>query len=150
MDNVPTFITVHHSAATEPTPQFNTINEWHRQRDFVKSSLGFFVGYHKVIEKDGTIVQAREDDEQNNAVLNHNHDSLAVCLVGNFDKEEPTPEQVASLGQVLDEWCTAHDLSPLDVYPHRKYGSTSCPGSKLENVWPTLVVMSYRTSKKKR
>lgn len=133
----------------EPVPQFNAINEWHRVRNFVKSSLGFYVGYHKVIEKDGTIVQARVDDEQNNAVLLHNHDSLAVCLVGNFDNEDPTPEQVASLGQVLDEWCTAYDLSPLDVYPHRKYGSTSCPGRRLENVWPTLVLISYRTSKKK-
>lgn len=150
MPNKPTFITVHHSAAMEPIPQFNAINEWHRIRNFNKSSLGFYVGYHKVIEKDGTIVQAREDLEENNAVLLHNHDSLAVCLVGNFDKEDPTPEQVASLGQVLDEWCTEYDLSPLDVYPHKKFSNTSCPGARLENVWPTLVVMSYRTSKKKR
>lgn len=149
MDNNPKFITIHHTAAVEPIPQFNAINEWHRVRGFVKSSLGFFVGYHKVIEKDGTIVQARVDDEQNNAVLSHNHDSLAVCLVGNFDKEDPTPEQIASLGEVLNDWCTEHDISPLDIYPHRKFGSTSCYGSRLENTWGTLVLLNFRTSKKK-
>lgn len=149
MENVPTFITIHHSAAQEPIPQFNAIDEWHRQRSFVKSSLGFFVGYHRVIEKDGTVVKAREDDEQNNAVLLHNHDSLAVCLVGNFDKEDPTPEQISSLAEVLVEWTTKYNISPLLIYPHRKFGSTSCYGSRLENTWGTLVCMTAGTTKKK-
>ena len=133
----------------EPIPQFNSINEWHRIRNFKKSSLGFYVGYHRVIEKDGTVVKAREDEEENNAVLLHNHDSLAVCLVGNFDKEDPTPEQVASLRDVLTEWVDAHDIDPLSIYPHKKFSNTSCPGGRLETTWPMLVYLTGAGTKKK-
>lgn len=139
---IPKYIIVHHSAADAPTPQFDAINGWHAARNFPKSELGFFVGYHKVIEQDGTVRVARGDLERDCDALGHNFDSLSVCLVGNFDKSDPTPEQIAALSTVLAEWCRTHGISPLLIYPHRHFGKTSCCGSRIENLWPTLVCLA--------
>lgn len=149
MDYIPKYIIVHHSAAEEPNPQFDAINEWHRARAFVKSELGYFVGYHVVIEKDGTVERARDDLERDCDALGHNFDSLSVCLVGNFDKTDPTAEQLASLGKVLSGWCKKYNISPLAIYPHRKFAAKTCYGNRLENVFGTLVALSSPASKKK-
>ena len=35
------------------------VNEYHRGRDFPQSSLGYFVGYHYLIERDGRVSMPR-------------------------------------------------------------------------------------------
>lgn len=146
---IPKYILVHHSAAESPTPQFEAINEWHRARKFAKSELGFYVGYHRVIERDGTVKKAREDTERDCDALGHNYDSLSVCLVGDFSKTDPTPEQIESLGALLVEWTATYNISPLQIFPHRHFGSTTCYGSRLENSWATLVCLTHSLTKKK-
>jgi N-acetylmuramoyl-L-alanine amidase len=146
----PQYIIVHHSAAEEPTPQAAAINEWHRARGFAKSESGSYIGYHRVIERDGTVVVARDDLERDCDALGHNYDSLSVCLVGNFSKTDPTPQQIDALGALLDEWCTTHGISPLAIYPHRKFGNTACPGSRLENSWARDVLYAYLYTGKKK
>lgn len=142
MDYIPKYIIVHHSAADAPTPQFDAINEWHRVRNFAQSELGYFVGYHRVIEKDGTVRIARGDLERDCDALGHNFDSLSVCLVGNLSQNDPTDEQVAALGQLLTAWCKTHSISPAKIFPHRHFANTSCYGSKLENMWANIVCLS--------
>ena len=58
--NKPLFIILHHSGGTDANPLEDTsnqtvsdINEWHKERGFPVSSMGFHVGYQYVIEKDG-------------------------------------------------------------------------------------------------
>lgn len=145
-ENIPKYILVHHSAADTPTPQFQYINEWHRGRGFAKSKLDFYAGYHRVIEKDGTVVVARGDLERDCDALGHNFDSLSVCLVGDFTKSDPTDEQIAALGPLLAEWVRKYNISPLKIWPHRHFGSTSCYGGRLENSWAAMVYLSYMSS----
>jgi len=143
MKYVPQYIIVHHSAAETPTPQFTAINDWHKARNFPLSELGFFVGYHRVIEKDGTVNVARNDTERDCDALGHNFDSLSVCIVGNLDISDPTPQQTAALGKILAEWSREHNIHPTLIFPHRHFGTTSCYGSRLENTWASLVCISH-------
>lgn len=77
-----------------------------------------------------------------------NWDCVSVCLKGYFHdphNENPTPQQIKSLKELLDELSTKHPEFPADhddVYGHRERNSTSCPGDKL---FPS--VKEYREKK---
>lgn len=144
---VPKYILVHHSAANDPSPQFDAINEWHKARDFAPSRSGYFVGYHRVIEHDGTVRIAREDDERDCDALGHNFDSLSVCLAGNFDITDPTSAQVLALGALLAEWCVRHSLTADDIFPHRHFAAKSCYGSRLTDNWAAIVYLDHELTR---
>lgn len=126
----------HHSAADNPTPQFAAINEWHKARGFPLSSLGFYVGYHYVIEKDGTVVRARNDDEIGAHDTGENLDSLGICLVGDFTTKRPTFEQEATFKTLLRTLMFAHNITLNAIEPHRRDDSTECPGKAMPENWP--------------
>lgn len=144
MSNVPRQIIVHHSAADTPDPQFAAINEWHRQRDFPKSKLGFYVGYHWVIEKDGSTARARFDQEIGAHTIGQNDKSIGICLVGNFDKSSPTERQKTSLGILLSMYCDLYKLDENDIHPHRKYAEKSCYGKKLGDYWAPMMYLEHK------
>lgn len=134
-------IIVHHSAADAPAPQFDAINEWHKARGFPLSTLGFHVGYHWVIEKDGTVVQARDEDEIGAHDQGENLDSIGICLVGNFDKTDPTTAQEESLGKILVRMLDEYGLTIWSIEPHRKNDATSCYGTRLPDHWASKVAL---------
>lgn len=143
MEYRPKYIIVHHSAAAAPMPQFDSINKWHKDRDFPLSTLGYFVGYHRVIEADGTVRIARLDTERDCDSFGHNYDSLSVCLAGNLDLNEPTVAQVNALGALLSHWCTLWGLEAEEVFPHRRFNPTSCYGAKVSDNWARLVYLKH-------
>lgn len=145
--NRPNKLIVHHSAASSPTPQFTAINSWHKARDFPISSLGFYVGYHYVIEKDGELKTARGESEIGAHTIGHNDSSIGICLVGNFDFEYPTAQQVGTLGAMLTSVVTRYRLTVADIYPHRAYKSTSCYGSRLGNDWARAVYLRHEITR---
>lgn len=143
MINSPRKIIVHHSAADSPAPQFDAINEWHKQRGFPLSSLGFYVGYHYVIEKDGNLRTARGEYEVGAHTIGENEHSIGVCLVGNFDVTDPTKQQIATLGDILTSICARYHLFEDDIKPHRSFKSTSCYGKRLNNHWAARVYLEH-------
>lgn len=143
MQNTPRKIIVHHSAAASPTPQFDAINEWHKERWFPISELGFYVGYHYVIEPDGNLRTARYEHEIGAHTIGENERSIGICLVGHFDKADPTAQQVATLGGLLVSICNRYRLFEDDIYPHRAFKATSCYGSRLNNHWAARVYLEH-------
>jgi N-acetylmuramoyl-L-alanine amidase len=139
MQNTPTKVIVHHSAAVTPLPQFDAINQWHKERQFTLSQLGHYVGYHYVIEKDGTVIQARNEGEEGCHTIGQNKQSIGVCMVGNFDTETPTPEQEDALGKLLSMLIQKYKIQITDILPHRKFAEKSCYGSSLPDWWAAVV-----------
>lgn len=135
MENVPLQIIVHHTAAVAPTPQFDAINEWHKARGFTLSTLGYYVGYHYVIEKDGTVRKAREDNEVGCHAIGANTNSIGICLVGDFDIEWPSYAQITALGALIETKQREHSLPKDAVYPHRHVSVTNCYGVRLTDKW---------------
>ena len=147
MNNTPRNIIVHHSAATAPTPQFDAINDWHKARGFPLSELGFYVGYHYVIEQNGQLRTARFEHEIGAHTIGQNDKSIGICLVGNFDKTEPTAQQVATLGDMLTSLCLRYRLDEDNIHPHRAYKATSCYGAKLRNYWAAFVYLEHEITR---
>jgi N-acetyl-anhydromuramyl-L-alanine amidase AmpD len=147
MENVPLQIVIHHTAAVAPVPQFDAINDWHKARGFTLSSLGYYVGYHYVIEKDGTVRKAREDNEIGCHAIGANHNSIGICLVGDFDSDLPTDAQIVALGALIETKQHEHCL-PIDaVYPHRHVSTTGCYGKRLPDDWGRQVLAWFELAK---
>lgn len=125
----------HHTADVSTTPQFDKINVYHKSRAFPLSALGFFVGYHYLVEANGDVRQAREDTEIGAHDQGENIDSIGIALAGNFNVSLPTEAQIAAVGKLLESLMTTWKIPITRVEPHRRDDDTECPGRKLEDDW---------------
>lgn len=140
MENKPNRIIWHHSADSTTLYQASKIDSYHKSKGFPKSTLNYYGGYHILIEKDGKIVRFRQDSEIGAHDAGENVNSLGICLAGNFDIEEPTTIQVATLRTVLLEWMQKWSIPTNRIEPHRLNDNTHCPGLKLPDDWAQRVV----------
>lgn len=135
MKNIPDKIIVHHSAYDQKSDQLMQINQWHKDRDFLLSSRGYYVGYHFVINYEGQITQTKELDEEGCHTRGFNSESIGVCMEGDFTKHEPSEAQKVALGKLLVMLCERLHIGDADIYPHRVFGQTSCYGDFLSEDW---------------
>ena len=129
----PIRIIVHTTADLYPGDQLKRVDDWHRQIDFPKSSLGYWVGYTYFLERDGRIIQTRTDTEQQAHVKGYNNDSIGLGVAGNHDYERPTIAQMISIKNLILRKMTEYTIHPNNVFGHRMFtNSKTCPGLK----WP--------------
>ncbi|MGH1339293.1 MAG: peptidoglycan recognition protein family protein [Aureispira sp.] len=125
-------IIVHHSAHLHATA--SDFARWH-----VDGNDWPALGYHFVIEKDGTIVIGNPIDTLSYHAAPYNTRAIGICLSGNFELEDPTPQQLKAL-----DWLIADlrgRLKPLNggktlqVLGHKdvRQSPTACPGLPLYN-----------------
>lgn len=100
------------------------------------SSLGYYIGYHFVIERTGSVFKARQSDEIGAHDTGENSDSIGICLAGDFNKDLPTREQELSLRVVILELMLKYGISLNAIEPHRRDDQTDCPGKLLTDNWP--------------
>ena len=116
---------VHHSATTNQSAE-----------DYANYHVSHHgwpgIGYHYVIEKDGTIVQGNPLTNVSYHTSGQNTKSIGICLSGNFEIEQPTAAQMHSL-QILINYLRQQVPNSMQVYGHRDFGTTSCPGDNLYN-----------------
>lgn len=108
-----------HCSATKPS-QYTTaavIKYWHLKNGWRD------IGYHWVIERDGTLVKGRDGT---GAHTRGHNDTIGVCLIGGVD-ENMNPE----CNFTLKQWVTLNDLikqiNPDKVSGHNQYSSKACP-----------------------
>jgi N-acetylmuramoyl-L-alanine amidase len=137
--NIPTQCIVHHTAVSRAKApvQFDAVNRYHQSQwgESIKSSLGYYGGYHYLIEPSGVVKQYRRDTEMGAHAVGQNDKSIGICLTGNFDIEFPTTEQSNALRDLLRVLIVRHGLSYEAIYPHRKYARKTCYGSNLMDSW---------------
>ena len=131
----PERIIYHHSADANPAPQRDKINAWHRHLTFPKSSLGYFIGYHYLIERDGSVFKAREENEIGAHDSGENSNSLGICLAGDFNLHTPTEEQAAAAARLVSDIRTRWPIPVTRIEPHRWDDTTDCPGKLLPDNW---------------
>ncbi len=113
-------ITIHHSATKQGSPQ--AFGRYH-----VDTNGWPGIGYHLVIDKEGNSFQTNEFDTVSYHVAGHNTSAIGICLVGNFDEERPTEQQLASLERDI---CEIRELvgKELKVFGHKEFSPKTCPG----------------------
>lgn len=61
-----------------------------------------------------------------------NLESIAICLVGDLEKEPPTKKQMAALVELLERLCREGHIPAEHIRSHREVdGETICPGKGL-------------------
>jgi hypothetical protein len=105
------------------------IDEWHKQRGWSK------IGYHYVIDVDGTIERGRGLNEKGAHTRGFN-DSWGICFIG---RDKFNIEQFESLGIILEGLrLSPSDLKPWNIYCHyEKNPKKTCPNMRAANlvVW---------------
>lgn len=134
-ENQPQFLVIHHTAVSyEKNPaQLKATDNHHKGQGFPKSRLGYYVGYHALVEKDGTIWYTRGDAEKgaHTSQESINFRSLALCFTGNFDIEEPTIAQCKIALAWIRGKQQVFNIPDSKVLPHRHWAPKSCWGNKM-------------------
>lgn len=126
--NTPEFILIHHSLTKDGLLEdFSAIKDYHiKVRKFVD------IGYHWLIERVGNkwvAIKGRDEDKIGAHCKENkmNYRSIGICVVGNFDKEEPPQEALEELTKLIVNIRKRHGKLIID--PHTKYAPyKSCPG----------------------
>lgn len=124
------FVIVHHGGGDW---NFWQANQHHKGLWNFKSSLGYYVGYQKFIEYDGTLHVARTDDEEGAHCVDPdrpgywNNNSVGICLQGNFEKDYPHEAQIETLKKELD----GYKKKGYKIKSHKDIVKTVCPGEHL-------------------
>lgn len=136
------YLIIHHTGVSrDKNPdQFEATNNYHKAKWNFKSSLGYYAGYHYEIAADGTIRQARSDNEAGAHTIGHNFDSIGISLDGNFDIEMPTPDQEKSLKELLLKLKAKYPAAKIAF--HRQFANKTCPGKLIPDDWANNLIQN--------
>ena len=124
-----------HCTATRPNwwsdrsaqEKVDEVRRWH-----VDDNGWSDVGYHWLIDRDGTVVKGRDESRTGAHVRGHNATSIGVSLFGghggtNRDAFEAnfTPAQDAALRRLIGEIERRHDIKKISG--HNEYANKACP-----------------------
>jgi len=118
-------IIIHHTATSQKKTRFEAINRNHKHMGYSKSELGYYCAYNCLITGDGKAHWARTRNETGQGSRTYKRFHLDICLTGNFMNEEPSPEQLKTLSDILS------DISYRKLLGHRQCFATLCPGDNL-------------------
>jgi hypothetical protein len=92
------------------------------------------IGYHFIIDRQGTVWQGRELRYQGAHVGGANEGNVGVMLMGNFQEQQPASAQVASLQRTVQAIQRTFRIPATQVRTHREWptAATECPGSMLQ------------------
>jgi N-acetylmuramoyl-L-alanine amidase len=124
-----------HCTATEdfePCPAA-TIDEWHKERGWKG------IGYHFVVQPDGTVEQGRPIDEQGAHVSGHNKDTIGIALAGGRDSkpdDAPTDHYSDRQLKAASKLVNALKLvlpngGAITLHGHNEFANKACPGFRV-------------------
>ena len=109
------------------TEKVNEVRRWHLDRGWSD------VGYHYLIDRDGTIASGRPVERSGAHTRGHNRGSVGIALFGGHGSsttdeftENFTPEQGASLRDLISDLMSNH--GEMKIAGHNEYSTKACPG----------------------
>ena len=116
-----------HCTATQEGKDFKAadIDRWHKQRGWDG------IGYHHVVDLDGTVEPGRPESKQGAHCLGHNANSIGVVYVGGLasdgktPKDTRTPQQKETLVKLLTK--LKHRYPGATIHGHRDFAAKACP-----------------------
>ena len=115
-----------HCTATIDGKDFRAkdIDKWHKQRGWKG------IGYHYVVDLDGTIEKGRPESEIGAHTVGHNRYSIGVVYVGGLDKngkpkDTRTEEQKEALLEILRQLLSKYPKAT--IHGHNEFAKKACP-----------------------
>ena len=106
------------------------VKRWHKARGFRT------IGYHYMIDRDGTIAKGRPISETGAHVKGHNTGSIGISLFGGHGSSENdkfeenfTKEQDLALRKLIQTLKAQYQIKK--VSGHNEYAAKACPGFKV-------------------
>jgi len=138
----PTRVTIHHSGGavftrTDATAVGASIRAI--QRDHQERRGWADIGYHYIIDPAGGLWEGRDSRHTgaHAGSADLNAGNLGVLVLGNFDLQEPSSAQLATLDGLLELLCAGAGICREAVHGHNEVrtaaglGPTQCPGRHL-------------------
>lgn len=118
---------VHCSATPEGRDvKTETIKDWHVNGNHWKD-----IGYHYVIELDGSIHKGRDEKEVGAHCAGQNTNSIGVCYIGGVEADGKTPKDTRTEAQkksLLELLKKLKEKYPnATIHGHREFASKACP-----------------------
>ena len=116
-----------HCAATPEGKNFKAadIDRWHRERKMK------CIGYHYVVDLDGTVEPGRPESEIGAHCLGHNQNSIGVCYVGGLAVDGKTPKDTRTAAQKEALLALLKKLRAkypnASIHGHRDFAAKACP-----------------------
>jgi N-acetyl-anhydromuramyl-L-alanine amidase AmpD len=132
------YLVLHHTATDHDSVA--TIDRVHRQRKDKQGQPWVGIGYHFVIGnghgmEDGQIEPTFRWQKQlagaHAGVGRYNDAGIGICLVGNFEEQQPTKKQFAAVNELVSSLRTQFEISPTSIVGHNQVKATECPGKHL-------------------
>lgn len=133
---IPKKVVIHHSL----TKDSGTVS-WGAIRNYHMYNRGWSdIGYHAGVElvKSGAstyyeVFIGRMWDVVGAHTRGLNHDSLGLCFIGNYDKEEPPGAMLIVGVKIIRLWMKLYNIAVSDILGHRDFlGYKSCPGTQFD------------------
>ena len=97
------------------------ITRWHKARGFAT------IGYHYVIDFEGTLFNCRNIERSPAAQKGHNRNTIAICLHGGGG-DPPVNDFTADQFKTLRELCSAiRDSMNVTFHGHKEVANKACP-----------------------
>ena len=126
------YIVVHCTA----TPQSTTIESI---KNYWRNDLGWSnVGYHYMIQADGTIVQIADESLITNGVRGYNKDSIHVCWIGGKIKDNRTKQQREALIRKLSELKAKYPQATIQGHRDFPGVTKACPQFDAKNEYKNI------------
>ena len=128
-------IVIHHTAA--PSGSVESIHETHLKRKDRNGNHWQGIGYHFVIGNgkgmpDGQIEPTFRWRQQMHGahagIREFNERGIGIALVGNFEKNAPSPAQLASVRNLVGALKAQYGITSDNVIGHGDIKPTECPG----------------------
>lgn len=104
------------------------IRKWHKERGWSD------IGYHWVVDRDGSVMAGRDEARQGAHCKGKNKHSIGVCLIGGHGSSSTdqfldnfTAAQDTALGALLFKIKKRHPTA-VKISGHNEYSNKACPG----------------------
>lgn len=126
------WIVIHHSAT--PSGSAAVFDRMHREKGWDELGYHFVIGNgtnsgNGLIEVGPRWPKQKWGAHAKTPDNKFNDFGIGICLVGNFDVERPTPEQLRSLTRLVAYLERTYRISSNNVLGHKDTKSTDCPGT---------------------
>ena len=134
-------ITIHHEGSSNfwsndvsaTAARIEMIRQQHLQRMTAGD-----IGYHFIVDRAGRLWEGRQLVFQGAHVKDQNEHNVGVMVLGNFETQRPTQQQLATLQRTLAAISGTYRIRSSRVYSHQELAATLCPGKSLQPYMTSL------------
>ena len=128
------YIAVHHSL-TDDLPGGKDVEAFAR---YHVNDLGWpGIGYHYIVDGDGTVYKCHSADVKTYHVGKHNRASLGICLVGDFRDYEPSEVQYKAAVELINQCVEAYGVTNKNILGHSEFSGyewKKCPAIDMDQL----------------